>query len=258
MALEGPPGETPSRIVVADDHPLVRDALTRTLDMQPDLEVVGEAADGWEAVEFCRRLQPELVLMDVRMPRMDGLEATRQIKREFPRTIVLVLTAVEDPSHLSEALKAGAAGYVLKGATIAETVGAIRKVLVGESPLDQEVATRLLMRLMEEERPEQEGAWKNGALPGLLSPRETEVLRLAARGYTNQQIARELLISVSTVKKHLRSVISKLGVSDRTQAAVRAVELGVLAEYRRDRPPPDSKPATKPNHRGWPKGPHGR
>ena len=225
-----PLGGIPSRIVVADDHPLLRDALTRALDAQPDFKVVGEAVDGWEAVELCRRLQPDLVLMDVRMPRIDGLAATRQIKREFPRTIVLVLTAVEDPSHLSEALKAGAAGYLLKGATIAEIVGAIRKVLVGETPLDQEVAKRLLMRLIEEEGPEQEAARKNGALLELLSPRETEALRLAARGYTNQQIARELLISVSTVKKHLRNVISKLGVSDRTQAAVRAAELGVLAE----------------------------
>jgi NarL family two-component system response regulator LiaR len=123
---------------------------------------------------------------------------------------------------------------VLKGATIAETVGAIRKVLAGESSLDQEIATQLLMRLMEEDRPEQEGERKNEAIPGLLSPRETEVLRLVARGYTNQQIARTLLISVSTVKKHVRSVISNLGVSDRTQAAVRAVELGMLGQCKEE------------------------
>jgi DNA-binding NarL/FixJ family response regulator len=224
-----PAGDSPSRIVVADDHPLIREALTRTIDEQPDLEAVGEATNGFEALELCRRFQPELVLMDVLMPRMDGLEATRHIKREFPRTSVLVLTAIEDPIYLSEALKAGAAGYVQKGATTQETIGAIRKVLEGESSLDRELATQLLKRLMEDPKPEPNGRAKGDSPPGLLSARESEVLGLVARGYTNQQIARYLLISVSTDKKHVRSAISKLGVSDRTQTAVRAVELGVRA-----------------------------
>jgi DNA-binding NarL/FixJ family response regulator len=223
-----PARDSPSRIVVADDHPLIRQALTTTIDEQPDLEAVGEATDGLEAVELCRRFQPELVLMDVLMPNMDGLEATRQIKREFPRTIVLVLSAVDDPDYLSEALKAGAAGYVQKGATTQETLDAVRKVLEGESSLDQELATQLLKRLMEDPKPEPNGRAKGKSLAGVLSARESEVLGLVARGYTNQQIARKLLISVSTVKKHVRSAISKLGVSDRTQAAVRAAELGVL------------------------------
>jgi DNA-binding NarL/FixJ family response regulator len=219
---------TPSRIVVADDHALIREALTRTIDEQPDLEAIGEATDGLEALELCRRFQPELVLMDVLMPRMDGLEATRRIKREFPRIIVLVLTAVEDPDYLSKALEAGAAGYVQKGATTQETIGAVRKVLEGESSIDEKLATQLLKRLMEDPKPEPNGRAKGKSLRGLLSAREREVLGLVARGYTNQQIARSLLISVSTVKKHVRSAICKLGVSDRTQAAVRAVELGVL------------------------------
>ena len=222
-------GGSPSRIVVVDDHPLFRSALGRMLDAHPDLEVVGEAADGQEAAELCHRLQPALVLMDVWMPTMDGLEATRAIKAELPRTIVLVLTAMEEPNYLSEALKAGAAGYVLKSAPVAEIIAAVRKVLIGESPLDQEIATRLLMRLARE-APKEEDAQEETSLPGSLSPRETEVLRLTAQGRTNQQIAGALLISVSTVKKHVQSIISKLGVSDRTQAAVRAVELGVLAE----------------------------
>jgi DNA-binding NarL/FixJ family response regulator len=221
-------GGSSSRIVVADDHPLIRHALTTTIDEQPDLEIVAEATDGFEALELCRKFQPELVLMDVLMPRMDGLEATRQIKRESPRTIVLVLSAVEDPDYLSEALKAGASGYVQKDATTQETLEAVRKVLEGESSLDQELATQLLKRLMEDPKPEPNGRAKGKALEVLLSAREREVLGLIARGYTNQQIARKLLISVSTVKKHVRNAICKLGVSDRTQAAVRAVELGVL------------------------------
>src|SRR5215217_5211252 len=194
-----PAADSTSRIVVADDDPLIRHALTTTIDEQPDLEVVAEATDGLEALELCRRFQPELVL-----------------------------TAAQDPIYLSEALKAGAAGYVQKGATTEETIGAVRKVLEGESSLDQELATQLLKRLMEDPQPEPSGRVNKESLTGLLSTRESEVLGLVARGYANQQIARKLLISVSTVKKHVRNVICTLGVSDRTQAAVRAVELGVL------------------------------
>jgi DNA-binding NarL/FixJ family response regulator len=142
------------------------------------------------------------------------------------------LSAAQDPIYLSEALKAGAAGYVQKGATTQETIGAVRKVLEGESSLDQELSTQLLKRLIEDPKPELNGRAKGESLPGSLSARESEVLGLVARGYANQQIARKLLISVRTVKKHVRSAISKLGVSDRTQAAVRAVELGALVQFK--------------------------
>jgi DNA-binding NarL/FixJ family response regulator len=234
---------SPARVIIAVDHPLFREALRRLLSGRRGLELVGEAPDGADALELCRRLRPDLVLMDVRMPRMDGLTATRAIKREFPRTIVLVLTALEDSEHLLEALRAGASGYIVKDAAPKQIAESIRRVLIGESPLNQEVGRRLLMRLIEEapkeETPEEGCAsssrrrLEEGAGPSALeslTPREFEVLRLMARGKTNQEISKELFVSVSTVKKHVRHVVSKLGVSDRVQAAVRAIELGLRPE----------------------------
>lgn len=222
---------------MADDHPLVRKGMRALLDKEPDIEVVGEAADGRDAVELCRRLRPDLVLMDLRMPEMSGIEATRAIKREFPRTIVLVLTGFEESNYLAEALKAGAGGYILKHAPSSQTLSAIRRALSGESPLDQQVAMELLTRLLEqmpgEEPASRASSEKQHPGPSLLetlTPRETEVLRLVTGGQTNRQIAKEMLISISAVKDYVGSIIKKLGVSDRTQAAVRAVELGLLSE----------------------------
>jgi len=192
----------------------------------PELVVAGEADDGWETVKLCRRLHPELVLMDLSMPTMDGFEATREIKLESPTTIVLVLTAFEEPDDLLEALKAGASGFILKHMNPQQIVGAIKRVLEGEYPLNQEVAMQLLRRLIDEKQ-----AKKSAPKPSLsapLSPREVEVLEYLVRGQSNQQIARDLCISMSTVKNHVHHIITKLGVSDRVQAAILAIEYDVV------------------------------
>ena len=243
--IQGEASPTGARIIVADDHPLYRAALVEMLRKHSSFELIGEAADGQEVLELCRRLKPDLVLMDLSMPEMDGLEATRAIKGEFPHTVVLIITASEEPAHLAEALKAGAAGYVLKIAPPQQVVGAMRRALEGEAPLNQEVAREVILRLMDGKREQQEKQDEAGshvseaparqrskpASGGVLSPREVEVLRLVARGYSNQQIARELLISTSTTKNHLQRILAKLGATDRTQAVVIAIETGVLSSY---------------------------
>ncbi len=228
---------TPARILIADDHELVRDGFRRMLGYEEDLEVVGEARDGREAVDLCRSLDPDLVLMDVRMPRMDGLEATRAIKAEHPSVGVLVVTTYDNPDYLLEAIKAGAAGYVLKDAPNRQLTNAIRRALDGESPLNQELASQLIQRLAgEAAQPAREppsAAEGHGAeaasLLKELTLRELEVLKLVARGKTNQEIAEGLSISKATAKVHVRHIISKLGVSDRTQAVVRALGLGLAS-----------------------------
>jgi two-component system, NarL family, response regulator DegU len=222
----------PARLAIVDDHDFVRDGMKDMLSGIEDLEVIGEAADGQEAVDLIRRERPDLVLMDVRMPRLDGLEATRIIKRERPQTSVLMVTMHENPDYLLEALRAGAAGYVLKDATREDLVSAIRRVLSGESPLDPELAADLLRRLAEEAQEPAETRSPEADHPELLqplTPRELEVLALLALGRTNREIAREFGVSRGTVKRHVENLIAKLGVSDRTQAVVRALELGIIS-----------------------------
>lgn len=222
----------PRQIIVTDDHALVRDGLRSMLDDEPGLEVVGEAANGREALELCRSLKPDLVLMDVRMPEMDGLEATRAIKEELPSISILMVTMHENPDYLLEALSAGAAGYVLKGVSGDRLINAINRTLKGESPLDQELAAQLLRRLVDkrgEEAQPPPQPQRRGDLPAeTLTRREAEVLGLLTRGQSNPQIAQTLSISRATAKVHVERIIRKLEVSDRTQAAVRAIELGLV------------------------------
>lgn len=228
---------TPARVLIADDHELVRDGFKRVLGYEGDLELVGEASNGREAVEMCRRLKPDLVLMDVRMPEMDGLEATRAIKAEQPSVSVLVITTYENPDYLLEAIKAGAAGYVLKDAPNREMARAMRRALEGEPTINQKLAFQLIRRLAGEapQSVEPPTATERGAAPTPstllskeLTPREVEVLELLAQGKTNRQIAEFLFITSATVKVHVRRIIDKLGVTDRTQAVVSAFELGLV------------------------------
>jgi DNA-binding NarL/FixJ family response regulator len=227
-------GSAPTRVAIVDDHQLVREGLRDLLEDAPDIEVVGEATNGREALLLCSRLHPDLVLMDVRMPEMDGLAATQELKQRYPEISVMMVTMHENPDYLLEALKAGAAGYVLKDGLRQEVVTAVRRVRDGESSLDPELAARLLRRLAAEDQGEARPA--EGGLPAdVLTPRELEVLGLVQRGRSNREVAEELYISRGTVKRHIENIMAKLGVSDRTQAVVKALQLGILEFYEEQR-----------------------
>jgi DNA-binding NarL/FixJ family response regulator len=200
------------------------------LSDETDIEIVGEAANGRQALLLCSRLRPDLILMDVRMPEMDGLAATKEVKQRYPKTSVMMLTMHENPDYLFEALKAGAAGYILKDAPQEEIIDAVRRVRNGESPLDPELAARLLRRLATEGERRRGTRGPHGLDDAVepLTPRELEVLGLMKLGRTNRQIAADLVISLGTAKNHVEHIISKLGVSDRTQAVVKALERGIL------------------------------
>lgn len=234
MEAEEPGSQTGSiRLLIADDYALVREGLRLLLEGEPDFEIVGEATNGREALKLCRRLGPDLVLMDVRMPEMDGLEATRVLKREQPEIGVLIVTMHENPDYLFEAIKGGAAGYLLKDASRDELIATVRKALDGELPMDPNLAAQLLWRLASETR---EGArdqrYQSPKPPKPLTARELEVLELLAQGQTNRTIAQSLMLSTTTVKVYVKRVIAKLGASDRIQAAVRALELGIITPPR--------------------------
>lgn len=234
MVMGSPESIRQTRVVVVDDHDLVRSGVKNLISSQDSLEVVGEAANGRDAIEACRNLLPDLVLMDVRMPEMDGLTATKEIKRQLPGLAVLILTTYENEDYLLEAIRAGAAGYVLKDAPEEQLITAIRKVLEGETTMSRTLATNLLQRLATE-TPKYSPEPAAADLPDPLTPRELEVLQLLALGHTNPQIGKELVISLGTVKNHVEHIRAKLGTSDRTQSVVRALELGLISLPSRQR-----------------------
>jgi DNA-binding NarL/FixJ family response regulator len=212
--------QTSIRILVADDHPIVRDGLIAILTTQPDFEVIGEAATGPQTVEQVTTLRPDVVLLDLEMPEIDGVEALRQMRQLRPDTRVIVFTAFDTDERILGAVRAGARGYLLKGAPREEIFRAIRVVHAGESLLQPIVASKLLRQVSQEQ----------SAFPGpeTLTPRELEVLRLLARGLENKEIAAELVIAERTVKFHVSSIQGKLGAGNRTEAVVIAAKQGLI------------------------------
>jgi len=208
------------RLVIADDHPLFRDGMHGLLDSVPDTDVVGEAATGEEAVACAMTLQPDVILMDIKMPGINGIEATREIMRVSPHIRILIVTMFEDDDFVFSAMRAGAWGYLLKGANQAETLRAIRAVANGEAIFGPGIAQRLLTFF----------SITPVASPKVfpeLTEREGEVLVLIARGQTNEDIARHLVLSLKTVRNHVSNILSKLQVVDRAQAVIRAREAGL-------------------------------
>ena len=205
------------RVLIVDDHAVVREGLRTFLELQDGIDVAGEAADGEQAVAEAERLRPDVVLMDLVMPRLDGVAAMHALRERVPSARVVVLTSFLDDDKLLPALRAGAAGYLLKNAPPQELARAVRAAHAGEALLDPIVAARLVGALAGEEQPLDR-----------LTPREREVLQLIGRGFPNKRIARELTISEKTVKTHVGHVLAKLGVTDRTQAAVAAVRAGLV------------------------------
>jgi NarL family two-component system response regulator LiaR len=205
------------RVLITDDHKVVRRGLRGFLELDPALEVVGEAGNGEEAVTMAQRLEPDVVLMDLLMPVMDGIEATRQIRRQLPEVEVVALTSVLEDVSVTGAIKAGAIGYLLKTTEADELCDAIKAAAAGKVQLAPEAAVHLVHEVRAPESPE--------ALTG----RETEVLKLVAQGKANKQIARELSIDESTIKSHVHSILSKLSVKSRTQAALHAVHVGLVS-----------------------------
>ena len=213
-------------IVVADDHEVVRAGFAALLDTQPDFSVLGTACDGGEAVRVCRELRPDVVLMDVRMPSLDGIEATRQLAgADDPGPRVLILTTFDLDEYVFDALRAGASGFLLKDVTAERLFDAVRVIAAGEALLAPAVTRRLISEFTRL-RP------VSGALPsavlGTLTPRETEVLRLVAEGMSNPEIACRLVVTEETVKTHVSRILAKLGLRDRTQAVVAAYESGLV------------------------------
>jgi two-component system, NarL family, response regulator DegU len=208
------------RLLLADDHRMLREGLRRTLE-EEGLEVVGEAADGEEALRLAAKLRPDVVLMDVTMPVLDGVEATRQLHEHLPEIPVVILTMHADREVLARAIRAGAAGYLVKDCSTDEVVRTVRLAANGETALSPELAASMLAEAQRVDTPAEE-------LEPIISRREEEVLQLVADGLSTSEVAAKLYISIKTVKNHLASIYEKLDSRDRTQAVLRAVRMGII------------------------------
>jgi two-component system, NarL family, response regulator LiaR len=208
------------KVVICDDQAIVRDGLVMLLKLEKDIEVIGTASDGSEAVELVEKIQPDLVLMDLKMPVMNGVEATRQIKINHSNVKILVLTTYDDDQWVFDAIRAGASGYLLKDTPRDELIAAIRGTVSGKSFIDPSVAGKLLdMAASHQTQP-------TNTISEKLTEREIQILQLIAKGMSNTMIAERLFLSEGTVRNHVSSILAKLGVSDRTQAAVVAIQHG--------------------------------
>ncbi len=209
-----------TRIVIADDHPIVREGLATVLGTEEGLEVVGQAINGVEAVSLARDLRPDVILMDLQMPEMDGVQAIREIKAQSPEIGIIILTTFDTDEYIFTGIEAGARGYLLKDSPPAQVLEAIRAVHRGDSLIQPSVATRVLDRVSQQAH--------SAAPEQVLSKRETEVLQLISTGAANKEVAAQLLIGESTVKTHVIHILNKLGVKGRTQAVAEAARRGII------------------------------
>ena len=212
-----------TKILIADDHPLLREALCQVFSNQKDMEIVGQAGNGEEAIDLASQLKPDIVVMDIMMPKFDGLEASRQIKKIAPNTAILILTAYDDDNYVLGLLEAGATGYLMKSAKGQDLVEAVRAVRAGESVLHPKIIEKLLKQAMA--KPAETVELK---IKDLLSDREMEMLKLLATGMSNKEIAEKLCLSLRTVKAHMSNIFTKMNVASRSEALVEALRKGLL------------------------------
>jgi NarL family two-component system response regulator LiaR len=214
---------TTYKILIVDDHPLLREALIKAVSTQKDMEVVGEAGNGEEAIRLASELKPDIIVMDIMMPYMDGIEACRQIKKIAPDIAILILTAYDDDNYVIGLLEAGAAGYLLKSASGQDLIEAIRAIRAGESVLHPSIIEKLvkhaILKSVDKEEPR---------ISELLSNREIEMLRLLATGMNNKQIADKLCLSLRTIKTHMSNIFTKMNVASRSEALVEALRSGLI------------------------------